>query len=218
MEGNILPTTNEDNNVQFEDPRASNNTTIYILLFVVLIICAINTMELYHVYNSWIFGMQAPAFEGCIKYELITKTCFSIFSFLAPLCVCFLIFFILLSSNWVIDKLLPCFLYFIYLIFGPYMLGCCIIGFYNWSEVVYICDKQNNGNKIFSQAVCFTLIICVLVSLSLTLMVSIYETVSLYTGSVMRKPNGSAIIRKTFWWVALKNRSREENGHQSQNC
>ncbi len=86
------------------------------------------------------------------------------------------------------------------------MLGFCMIGFLNWSNVVFSCDRQNYSNKILSASNIFSLIGCFIISACITCMVSIYKTVTLYFDSILRRSQGSILIRKLFWWVVFRNR------------
>jgi hypothetical protein len=161
---------------------------------------------------NWHYAMliSKPVFEACIKWELYTKTTFAIFSFLGVVSAFVLTLFLVIDTNWFAEKILSTFLYFNYIIFGPYMMGISIIGFANWNSVVYVCDKQNLNNKIFSVSNMFTLITCFLFSTGVTCLVAIYKTITLYIDSTISRPEGNFILRKLFWWAVFRNREPVE--------
>jgi hypothetical protein len=161
---------------------------------------------------NWHYGMliSKPIFETCIKWELYTKTVFAFFSFLGAVSAFTLTMFLIIDTNWFADKILSTFLYFNYLIFGPYMMGFSIIGLANWNNVVYVCDKQNLNNKIISASNMFSLISCFLLSTIITCLVAIYKTITLYIDSTLRRPEGNSILRKFFWWTVFRNREPVE--------
>lgn len=86
------------------------------------------------------------------------------------------------------------------------MLGFAIIGLSNWSNIVYVCDRQNLENKILSPANIFSLLGCLFMSLLITILVAIYKTVDLFMNSILSKPGGEPIIKKIFWWAVFRNR------------
>jgi hypothetical protein len=188
------------------------NITLILLLVLSFILVFVDTLELYQLTVSWQYGVSiiSPVFESCIKWELYTKTIFCVFSFLGAISSFILTLFLLISSNWFAEKILSTFLYFNYLIFGPYMLGFCILGFMNWNNVVFTCDRQNYSNKVLSASNVFSLIGCFIIACLITCFVSIYKTVMLYFDSILRRSQGSAILRKLFWWVVFRNREPVE--------
>lgn len=195
-----------------ENEETGHNFTLLLLLFISVILVLVDGMELYHIIINWEYGMKiiTPIFESCIKWELYTKTVFAIFSLLGAFSSVSLVIFLLVDTNWFADKILTTFLYFNYMIFGPYMLGFTIIGFANWNNVVYTCDKQNFNNKIFSPSNTFSLIGCFILSLIITCLVTIYKTVNLYINSTLRRPGGNVLLRKLFWWSVFRNREPVE--------
>lgn len=190
-----------------ENEDRGQNFTLLLLLFISFILVLVDSLEIYHVVLNWEYGMMitTPIFESCIKWELFAKTIFALFSLFGALSAFTLTVFLLIDTNWFADKILSTFLYFNYLIFGPYMLGFSVLGMINWTKVIYICDKQNLNNKIFSPANMFSLLGCFFIALIITFLEAVCSTVNLYFNSILRKPEGSYIIRKLFWWSIFRN-------------
>lgn len=202
----------------------SNNFTIYLMLIICVILVTVDSIEIYKICSSWnlIDKIEPLIFDRCFKKELILKTVFGSFSFLAAISAFVLTLCISLSVDYFIDKILTSYLYLNYFIFGPYMLGFSIYGLYNWNDVVYMCDKHNFMIKIFSISNMFSLIGCFILSLIVTVAAAVYEVVLLYIDSILRRDNGSKILRNIFWWVVLRTRGpnflqqRNENENNQQ--
>lgn len=195
-----------------ENEDRGQNITLVLLLLISFILLFVDSLELYGLIQNWEFGTSviSPIFESCIKWELYNKSIFSIFSFLGAVSAFMLTLFLLINSTYFAENILATFLYFNYVVFGPYMLGFCILGFINWNNVVYQCDRQSFNNKLFSISNFFSLIACFILSLMVTLLVSVYKTINIYVDSILRKPKGSFILRKLFWWTIFRNREPVE--------
>ena len=181
------------------------------LMIISFVLLVVDSIEMYNTIKTWEIGLLiiSPIYDNCLKWELYTKTVFLCFSLCLNLsCVCLTI--LLLDIEKFIEKYLSSYLYFNYMVFGPYMLAFCFLGLVNWGSVVYICDKQNLGNKVLSSTNMFYLIGCTLISAMILGSVSVYKTTSLYEDSILRKPEGSVIIRKMFWWIVFRNKEPVE--------
>lgn len=203
-----------------EGDHLANNFTIYLMLVICVILISVDMIELYRVVLSWTYmnKFDPVLFNTCIKKELIIKTIFSVFSFLAAVSAFLLCLFLTISVEFFIEKIMPTFLKLIYMIFGPYMLGFTIFGFANWNDVVYICDRRNFKNQFFSVSNMISLVGCFIFSLTITIGVTIYETVMLYIESILRRSNGNKFIRGMFWWAVLRTNSDAlRNAHNAQN-
>lgn len=184
----------------------SNNFTIYLMLIVCLILLSVDSYELYRISFAWnsVPKFDPVLFNTCIKKDLILKTVYSIFSFKAALAAFLLTLFITISVEFFIDKILTTFIQLVYIIFGPIMMGFCIVAFFNWDDVAYVCDRRNYAHQIFSISNVVSVIGCFIISLIITLASSVYETVVLYINSIVRRENESKILRAIFWWVIIK--------------
>ncbi len=195
-----------------ENNQSGIDYTLYLLLIISSILLLVDLIELYRVILNWQYGLQLSPyqFETCIRWDLYTKTTFSVFSILGAISSFSLVACLLIDQNIFTEKILTSFLYFNYLIFGPYMLGFCIIGISNWNNVVKTCDRQNYKNMVFSPGNMLSLIGCFVLSLMVTFMVVSYNTTIVYMDSIRKRPGGSNILRKLFWWCVFKNREPVE--------
>jgi hypothetical protein len=204
----------------------SNNFTIYLMLIICVILVSVDSIEMYRIVFAWNYAGKAEpaAFNQCFRKELILKTIFGCFSFMAAISAFLLTLFISVSVDFFIDKILPTFLYLNYFIFGPYMLGFAVYGFINWDEVVFQCDRHQYEVKVLSISNMFSLIGCFVMSLVVTLAVAAYEVIMLYIDSILRREGGNKYLRSVFWWAVLRTRgpnflrldNNEQNNQQDQ--
>ena len=201
-----------------EGGTISTNITLYLMLAICLVLVTVDIIEMIKLINSWALKNKIEEFffENCIKVDLLVKTAFSVFSLLAALSALTLVVMMIISLELFVNKYLSSFLYINYVIFGLYMLGFSLFGIIHWNEVAYMCDKKNPNEKIFSVGNMFSLIGCFALSLVITFAVSIYETVSLYSDSILRRENGSKALRTIFWWFVFRGRNNEDNHPQNQ--
>ena len=194
------------------EDHISSNVSIYLLLIISLILVTIDVLELNNLLYTWKKESQIKTiiFEECIKFDLLSKTCFSIFSFFSAISASFLTFFLIFNTDVFLDKFLSTFLYFNYMVFGPIMFAFSILGLAHWNDVMYVCSKGNFHNKLLSYSNIISVFGALLISCAITILISIYKTINLYVDSTQRKPEGSDLLRKLFWFVLLKNRSASD--------
>jgi len=196
---------NEGGNGRFYTSMALTLCAVILLL--------INGVEMYNLSNYWTSGVNNDNplfFESCIKYDLITKTVFTLISTATGLSLCIIALFLFCNLEYFTDKLLVTYLYFNYLVFGPYILASCIFACIYWNEVMYTCDKEDYTKRIVSMSNIFSFIGSLIFSLLVTIGVSFYKILILYIDSILKRPDGSYWIRKFFWGLILKNRSQVE--------
>jgi hypothetical protein len=196
-----------------EEQNLSNNFTLYLILIICSMFVALDTLELYKFSENWNLSLKTfntQMFDKCIKYQMLAKACFSVFSLFAALSSFVITFFMIISVDYFINKLLNAYVYINTLIFGPYMLGMTILGLFNWDKILFICDNTNKEelhDRFLSFTNLFNIIACFILSFILTLGVTIYKSLELYINSILRKDDGNYIIRKLFWWAVYKNRN-----------
>lgn len=195
------------------EEASTSDFTSYILLCVSGLLVFIDSLELFYIINNWRYAslFVIPMFEKCIKYELISKTIFAIFSLISALSAFFLSFVLLFAQNFFIEKFLKTFLYVNYIIFGPLMLSLSILGINYWDEIIYVCEKNQLSNKELSVSNTTSIISCFLISVILTLLVQFFESFNFLLDSITKRDTGSIIIGNFFWkFVFLRsNRDRE---------
>ena len=120
------------------------------------------------------------------------------------------------------EKLLSPYLWSNYFVFGPFMLCMCILGFTQWGNIIYICDKRDVSHKVMSGANLFSMMACFIFSLSLTVIVVTYKTVAFYVSSALNRPGGSSVLRKAFYYCVARHTwnngiHNNENNNENEN-
>jgi hypothetical protein len=88
------------------------------------------------------------------------------------------------------------------------MLGAGILGVVFWDKILYHCDLENNMAKSFSIAEFINLIVCLSLSLMITISMAIYKSISIYVDSISDRETGSKLLRRLFWYFAFRNRGQ----------
>jgi hypothetical protein len=189
----------------------TSDFTSYILLCVSGLLVFIDSLELAHIISNWQYTSLfiLPMFDKCIKYELISKTIFALFSLVSALSAFFLSFFLLFFQSFFLQKFLDTFLFVNYIIFGPLMLILSLLGMHYWDEVAYVCEKNNLKNKEISASNTMTIAGCFLISFILTLLVEFFTSFNFLLDSIMKREYGSPIIGKFFWKVVTLRTNRD---------
>ena len=194
------------------DAFVPTNLILYLMLIVCLILVIVDIIEILKLQNIWNLkaSLDLDFYQKCIKPDLLVKTAFSCFSLLAAISACLLVFLMICAMDYFANYFLHSFFYLNYLVFGLYMLGMSIFGMIHWNDVAYSCDASS-GEKIYSIGNIFSLIGCFILSLIITLGVNIFETFELYTNSILRRDDGSEILRNLFWKTVFKGRNEHLN-------
>lgn len=132
------------------ETNATNSVTMIFLFITALLFSLIEVSEMGRILLVWescqkIF--QQSFFESCFKYQLIAKGIFTSFILFISLSALLVSFFIVLSIEYFIEKLLYTFIYYNYIVFGPYMLVLSIFGLTNWDNLFYICQDLQSFEK-----------------------------------------------------------------------
>ncbi len=190
----------------------TNNFTVYFLLLISVVLLTVNCIDFANVIQSWnnSSALSRKVFNTCVKYPLITKSVFSVFSIFTALAITFLSTMLLISFTYFINKLLKPYVKVLCFIFGPLMLGFSIMGFIYWNDVVYLCDGVGN-EKVISISNVISIIICFVISVIASFGFGLYEVVIFNIQSILCKDGGSEYVSKWFWSSINKRRVEEDN-------
>lgn len=191
-----------------EESQSSNHATIYILLFICSLFLSVDGLELFRLIDEWNLlhkELSSINFEKCVKYPLIAKTGYTVFSFLAAFSAFLISILICFDLELFVEKFSHSYIKMIYFIFGPYMLTIGLIALNYWDKILFNCDNIRYS-RIFSYSNLFNLIVCLSVSFIITVGMLIYEVIVIYMNSIQQRNNGSNFIRKSFWFVVNKYR------------
>jgi hypothetical protein len=192
-----------------QEQNYTNCFTIHVLIFISAIFLLVDIYEFYRIVIEWRTALKLTplVFEKCYEYPLLSKTLFSCFSTAASVSALLLTIFMTMNFNYFIEKIASTYLYFNFLIFGPYMLAFSILGLYYYDKVFYMCDKELK-DKYFASEMVFNLTGCMGFSIIVTLCVTIYDMAIMYVNSILRKAEGSKLLSGLFWWVVRRSMDR----------
>lgn len=202
-----------------EEPNNSNSVTIFLLLLVCSLFLMIDGLELYRLLDQWEYALksfQKETFEHCIQFPIIAKTGFTFFSFFAAFSSFLIAFLLSLNVDFFIEKISRAYLNMLYIVFGPYMLTCGIIGLFYWDKFLFHCESDSINDidvakmtKVFSFSNMFNLSACIVLALIITVGMLVYESISCYVNSILQREESSNFLRKIFWWTVVKYRGRD---------
>ncbi len=132
------------------DPNATSNITILFHLIIALIFTFMEILEINKIWLVWESSQkmfEINFFNNCIKYQIIVKGVYACYGLLISFTAVFLTFFLYVSIDYFIEKVIPTFFNYIYYIFGPLMLAFTLIGFLNWEDVLYVCPNSRFLNS-----------------------------------------------------------------------
>jgi len=193
-----------------EQPFLTSRFTFILIFLVSGILVIVDSIEIYVSFKEFhLYGISLDyyVFEKCVKYHMITKIVFSLFSLLAGLSAFLISGLLLINNNFVLEKLIKTFFYWSYLLFGPYFFVVSVIAFWHLNEIAYICDSKDIESSNLSISTLITVIICFGMSLGITLSISVIFVVENFVDSIRFRQSGLRCVGRLFWWCALRNRN-----------
>ena len=186
-----------------ENEVDSSRISIIIVLILSLLVIIMDVLEIslsFENFRHMMKKVEPTVFEECFKYQILSQIIFTVFALFAGLSALLMSIGLLVNFRFFTNKLIDTFLYYNYIIFGPYLLAGCVFSIFNFSNVAYQCERDH---KQLNYATLFTIIVCIVVSFLVTLSQSLYKTSLLMIDSIRNGPNGIKLIGKAFWTVVL---------------
>ncbi len=200
-----------------DNSHTTSNFTLYLILTICLIFVSLDAYELYKTCESWNYSssiFDQIFFDNCVKFQIMSKLIFTIFSFLAAVSSVLITSCILINIDFFMTKFLNTYVQMNIMIFGPYLLGLSILGFLHWEKIFYVCENVIINSQIkrnFSTTIFINLIACFIISTIVTISFAVYKSFDIYTNSITSRRDGSSLLKSIFWKVVLKFRRREEH-------
>lgn len=191
------------------DENGESRVALKIVFVLSLLLVTMDIMEIYFAYSHLISISQTTSpviFENCVKYHLLAQIFFTLFATLAGTSACFLSLGLLIDYEIFTMKFIDTFLYFNYLIFGPYLLAACCLGYYNFNLIAFTCDPNDLSKRHVNFSTVIALIICLLLSFLLTFSYSVFYSIKKLINSVRFTTNGNYYLGRVFWRYVLDRR------------
>jgi hypothetical protein len=203
------------------EPRDTSRMALKIVFSLSLLLVAMDSFEVYYSFKHLHQSSQQLSpdfFESCIKYHVLGQIFFTLFATFAGLSACVMALGLLINYEFFSFKAIDTFLYWNYLIFGPYLLSSCILAYVYWGEIVYNCDPKDINNKYINFSTLMALLICFILSIIITFGYSILNTFQTLIQSIRFRPDGNRVIGRLFWdYVIHRETNTEENVDQVAN-
>lgn len=175
------------------------------LKIVMLLSFLLVSMDFFEIYFSFLHLKEASTkfdfdiFESCIKYHILSQIVFTLFATFAGLSAFFMSFGLLLNYEYFSIKLIDTFMFWNYIIFGPYLLTACILGYIHFGMVAFNCDPKDLSQKYINFSTLIALIVCFLLSIVITMLYSFLYAARQMLLSVTFRPGGWKILGRAFW-------------------
>ena len=183
----------------------TTKTISYIIATIVLTISTFDVYRFFQIINSLkrqYFLLSHEIFENCMLYQSICDLFILFFTFFIGISIFIYCFGITISEN-VFDKSLQSYLYFNYIIFGPYMTMGIILSFKYSDKLVYRCNNYNPVSKVINYRFLFYVMLLLTLTVTITFVASMYYATVYFESSVQNKITGNYFIGKFFWNRAL---------------
>jgi hypothetical protein len=197
-----------------DDNLETSRIALKIVLFLSAILVTMDFVEVYFAYLNLRKAMvlfDQITFEECLKYHILSQIFFTLFATFSGISAFLMSLGLLVNFDAFIHKALDTFMYMNYMIFGPFLLGASLLGYFYFEEVVYNCDKLDYNRKFLNLSTLFALCICFLVSLIITVGYSVLYSLHYLLLSINNRSEGSAWLRKLFWWSVFTRRNQMLN-------
>jgi hypothetical protein len=199
------------------EPRDTSRMALKIVFSLSLLLVAMDSFEVYYSFKHLHQSSQQLTpdfFESCIKYHVLGQIFFTLFATFAGLSACVMALGLLINYEFFSFKAIDTFLYWNYLIFGPYLLSSCVLAYLYWGEIVYNCDPKDINNKYINFSTLMALLICFILSTIITFGYSILHTFQSLIQSIRFRPDGNRVIGRLFWdYVIHRETNTEENNN-----
>jgi len=194
-----------------DDNQEESRIALKIVFILSLLLVSMDILEIYFAYGQLkqtSTSIDQIVFESCVKYHILSQIFFTFFATLAGISACIMSLGLLINFEFFAVKVMDSFLHFNYLIFGPYLFGSCVLGYYYFNQVAFTCVNTNINKKYLNFSTVLALFICVLFSFVVTLGYSIFWSVRKFIYSIRFRAEGNYVLGRIFWRYVF-NRSND---------
>ena len=197
------------------------NFTLKIIFVISFTLVILDCIQIFLIFDAIIKGYNKfpiEVFNECIKYQKIGDLFFSFFGVFTGMSVSFLSFGLLSNMETFRDKFFDIFVYYNYIIFGPYLLSICFLSFYYFKDIAFTCNPNNFKQRFVN----LSTVICILFSLSFSLMITIVGSVAYSVKTVIESissdRDGNYLIGRIFWgYIFSRHFNNNNNGNNNNN-
>ena len=180
----------------------NSRLALKIVLVLSVLLVGMDCLEIYFSFDNLIEAankFDPFIFENCIKYHILSQIVFTVFATFAGISAFFMSMGLLVNYEFFSNKLLETFLFWNYIIFGPYLLAACILGYVNFSLIAFNCDRTDISQKYINFSTLMALIICFLLSIIITIMFAFLTGARVMILSITFQEGGWHCLGRRFW-------------------
>jgi hypothetical protein len=180
----------------------SYNRALKLIFVLSFILVLMDIGEVYLSYSEMTKAIRlydTYTFKNCLQYHYITQMFFTSFATFAGLSACIMSFGLLIDYQFFSNKCIDTFFRWNYMIFGPYMFAVCMMGYYNFSDIVYVCDMKDRQKMYMNYSTLFALILCFVISFIITFAAAVIWGYYKFVQSIRYGPEGYRVVGRLFW-------------------
>jgi hypothetical protein len=199
--------------------NVNSKLSLKIVVALSSILVSMDFLEIYFSFNhlkTAKIKYNQEIFENCIQYNILSQIVFTFFAALAGISAFILSIGLLFNSDYFAEKISRTYLYFNYVIFGPYLLSAAIFGMTYFNNIVFTCDHTLTFQK-FNISNLMSLIACFLLSCGITLSYSFFYSIRFIFLSIRFKKGGFKALGKFFWYYVTRNNAETNNAELNNN-
>ena len=213
-----IPQEDINNNDNLPQNNRISPIVTGIIIFITILISVYNIYNLFHIVNiikNTYLLLPYQIFEECYLYQEYLNLFIEFISFFLGMDLILLITIPIFDNNTNLeiffDKYSKSFVYFNYLIFGPFIMGCLFLGIKHYDKFIYSCSSINPIEKKVNYRLFVLFIFGILLSSLITFFGSYYFENEFFSNSIKCRSSGNYIIGNLFWDYALKRSRRFKN-------
>ena len=211
VQNNIGNNNNQNNRGNNNQNNRGNKIIVSIIILIATLILSYNVYNLFYIVNlikKAYITLPPIVFEECFLYQRFSDFFIEFLSFFLGIDLILLTLIPFIEYNFNLDdfiiKYAESFVYFNYLVFGPFSLLCIIMSLKYRHKIMYICLNFNPENKIIDYRLSLILLFIVTISLVISFFGSFYFEHNYFSNSIKYKASGNYIIGNLFWSYALR--------------
>ena len=212
---------NNNNNLQ---NNRCNKIVLSVIIIVAIIISFFNFYNFVHIVNLIKRAyniLPQKVFEDCYLYPKYYELFVEFLSFFLGIDLILLTTIPLIDIYFDLEGILfkysETFIFFNYLVFGPFLLGCLFLNLKYSNKLMYLCINFNPEKKIINFRLSFVFLFSLTISFLITFFGSIFFQNIYFSNSIKLNQRGNFVIGKIFWFFALKHSKRFNNAINSIN-
>lgn len=192
----------------------SYTITLKVCFILSLMFVALDIFQIFSTFSSiskYSRILPQDIFDQCIRYQYISGLGFSVFGIFTGLTAGIICIGLICDVDYFTNYILDSILHFNYLVYGPYLFTGCVLGFYYFDNIAYVCDEKNPNIRYVNFITVISIMFCLSLSTIITLIFSSVNSVEKLTNSIRFVDGGSHIIGKFFWYLVLNRNNNYSN-------